>query len=107
MVEFQRTGFGAAPSRADEGAAALIAGPNGAAQVRWHMARASSRWRCQPRRSARSRDSARLSPLELRQQKRERPVEDGGGIAVGYRMPEQVTGPDFCCVPSSTVILMR
>ena len=80
VVKLEETALGASSAGADECAAALISRPNLASDGRWHMPRSGL---MRPRALRTIRQSELLS-FQIREEQRERSLENDGGISVGH-----------------------
>ena len=86
VMELQKSSLRTATVRPDERAPAAITVPHLPPDRRRNVARPRDRWTRSPRAFSRG----HLRPLEIREQHRQRPIEDRGRIAVRNRMPQQI-----------------
>lgn len=98
VMELQEAALRTPPVRAHERALAAIALPH----LSLHRSRNVTRSGCGRTSCAWSRTRPELGPLQIGQEQGQRPIEDGGRIAVGNRVTQQIL-----CVAQLVVCLAR
>jgi hypothetical protein len=86
MVELQKPLLRAPASDADECASTVIAGPYLPPDRGWHVTTAGLRHRGLSRPS----NTAQFPCFQVRDQQRQRPIEDRGRISIGHHVSEEI-----------------